>query len=242
MANTLEDRHMRPSLREQMRKFSLFQRLSEGAFDDVVAAASPRTYPTGRSVFGQGEDAREFYVLLEGKLKVTQVTEDGKQIIIRIVAPGDLFGIARALQRTDYPGTVTAVVDSIVLAWSMSYWDEFLEKDSSLAVSAMYTVGQRLQESHARIREMATEEVERRVAHTVLRLIEQSGKPEAGGIRIDFPISRQDLAEMAGTTLHTVSRIMSKWQDRGLVLTGRQKLLICDQDRLHVLAESAPDH
>ncbi|UYQ71181.1 Crp/Fnr family transcriptional regulator [Pelagibacterium flavum] len=227
--------------REQMRQFSLFERLSEEAFDEILSAASARNYSTGRSVFEQGGEAREFYVLVQGKLKVSQVTEDGQQVIIRIVVPGDLFGIARALQRVDYPGTATAVVDSSVLAWPMSYWDRFVEKDAALAVSAMQTVGQRLQESHARLREMATEEVERRVAHTVLRLIEQSGKPESGGIRIDFPISKQDLAEMSGTTLHTVSRIMSGWQERGLVSTGRQKLLVCDHDRLLDLAESGPE-
>lgn len=221
---------------EQLHQFPLFSGLDDSALQDIIAQSVTRTVAPGCSVFEQGGDAREFFVLLSGKLKVTQVTEDGQQVIIRIVVPGDLFGIARALRRTDYPATAAAVVDSIVLAWPMRFWDVFVQMDASLAVNTMQTVGQRLQESHARLRELATEEVERRVAHAVLRLVDQIGKEESGGIKIDFPLSKQDLAEMAGTTLHTVSRIMSAWQERGLVVTGRQKLLVRDHDRLSLLA------
>lgn len=226
--------------RDAVRRFSLFEKMDPAALDVLLSKCAVRTYPAGHAVFEQGQDAEEFFVLLEGRLKVSQVTEDGQQVIIRIVNPGDLFGIAKALQRTDYPGTANAVTDSTALAWPMSYWSGFLEQNAHLAVSAMQTIGQRLQESHVRLREMATEEVERRVAHTVLRLAEQSGKREADGIRIDFPISKQDIAEMTGTTLHTVSRILSAWQYKGLVRGGRQKLLIRAPERLQMLAEGSP--
>jgi CRP-like cAMP-binding protein len=83
--------------------------------------------------------------------------------------------------------------------------------------------------------------VERRVAHTVLRLTKQAGKKEEAGIRIDFPISRQDIAEMTGTTLHTVSRILSAWEGKGLVEGGRQKLLVRDVVALSALAEDVKD-
>ncbi len=85
---------------------------------------------------------------------------------------------------------------------------------------------------------MSTQEVERRVARTVLRLIDKAGRPEAGGIRVDFPISRRDIAEMTGTTLHTVSRILSAWEAQGLVEGGRQKLMVRDIPALTRLAEN----
>ena len=113
----------------------------------------------------------------------------------------------------------------------------FVEQNPHLAVNAMQTIGQRLQEAHTRIREMATEEVERRVAHAVLRLIDQAGRKEGNGIRIDFPISRQDIAEMTGTTLHTVSRLLSAWKERGLVNSGRKRIVVCALDDLIRLAE-----
>jgi CRP-like cAMP-binding protein len=205
--------------------------------DSILARASSHHYSTGTAVFEQGEPASSFYVLLSGRLRVTQLDPSGQQTVVRMVNPGDLFGIARALRRTDYPGTATAVVDSVALQWPMDAWDELTERHPRLAVNAMQTIGQRLQEAHARVRELSTEEVERRVAHAVLRLANQSGKKEAEGIRIDFPISKQDIAEMTGTTLHMVSRILSAWERAGLVQGGRQKLLIREPHRLFLIGE-----
>ena len=223
--------------KDRVRNLPIFAHLSEGDFEEVYGAASRRSFRSGSNVFEQGDDATHFYVLLEGRLRVSQVTAEGQQVIVRIVNPGDLFGIAKALQRTDYPGTATAVSDSMVLAWPMARWSGFMGSYPSMAMSAMETMGGRLQEAQARLRELATEEVERRVAHAVLRLGEQSGREEADGIRIDFPVSKQDIAEMTGTTLHTVSRILSAWEAANLVEGGRQKLLVKDPHRLVLIGD-----
>lgn len=223
--------------RTLVKSLPLFQKMSDPELDSLLMRATVRRVPQNEAVFEQGATADFFFLLLHGRLKVTQVTKDGQQIIVRVVNPGDLFGFARALQRSDYPGTATAAIESLVLVWPTELWNVFVEKNPYLAVNAMHTIGQRLDEAHTRIREMSTEEVERRVAHTVLRLAEQAGKPEGGGIRIDFPISRQDIAEMTGTTLHTVSRILSAWEGQGLVQGGRQKLTLKDIPGLRRLAE-----
>lgn len=227
--------------RSLVRALPLFAKMSDIDLERLLARATTRRVPVGEAVFQQGQPATAFFLLLHGRLKVTQVTPDGQQIIVRMVHPGDIFGFTKALQRQDYPGTPTASAESVVLSWPTEVWSQFVEQNPQLAVNAMQTIGQRLQEAHTRIREMATEEVERRVAHAVLRLIRQAGKPEAAGIRIDFPISRQDIAEMTGTTLHTVSRILAAWEAKGLVEGGRQKLLVRDAHRLQLLAEGAPE-
>jgi len=100
----------------------------------------------------------------------------------------------------------------------------------------LQTVGSRLQETHTRVVEMSTQQVERRVAHALLRLVQQAGRKVEAGIEIDFPISRQDIAEMTGTTLHTVSRILSAWESDGLVEGGRQRIVLRDPHRLFQLA------
>lgn len=223
--------------RSLVRSLPIFAGMSEDDLDHVLAPAQSRRYPAGQPVFEQGQPAEHFFVLLHGRLRVTQVTPAGQQVVIRMVNPGDLFGIAKALKRPDYPGTATAVAESIALTWPMALWDGLLERHPALAVNAMQTMGGRLQEAQARMRELATEEVERRVAHTILRLANQSGKKEPGGIRIDFPVSKQDIAEMAGTTLHTVSRILTAWEAEGLVKGGRQKLLVRDPHRLVLIGD-----
>ena len=223
--------------RSIVRPLPLFSRMTDGEIDQILSHATSSRVAQGETLFVQGTPANHFFLLLNGRLKVTQVTPDGQQIIVRVVHPGDLFGFAKALQRTDYPGTAHAAAESLYLAWPTSLWSFFVEQNPALALSALQTIGNRLEEAHTRIREMSTQEVERRVAHAVLRLAGKAGKAEDGGIRIDFQISKQDIAEMTGTTLHTVSRILTAWENRGLVEGGRQKLLVRDQAGLQRLAE-----
>lgn len=223
--------------RTLLKSLAVFGGMTDAELDDILAGATSRRHAAGTAVFEQGQPATHFFVLLHGRLRVTQVTPEGQQVIVRMVNPGDLFGIAKALRRPDYPGTATAASDSVALVWPMESWDGLLARHPSFAVNAMQTMGSRLQEAHTRMRELSTEEVERRVAHAVLRLAQQSGKKEGSGIRIDFPISKQDIAEMTGTTLHTVSRILSAWEAASLVEGGRQRLLVKDPHRLVLIGD-----
>jgi len=227
--------------RTVLKSLALFERMTDADLDAMLEPATPRRVAQGDAVFEQGAPAKSFFLLLHGRLKVTQVTHDGQQIIVRMVHPGDLFGFAMALRRQDYPGTATAAAESLILGWPTDTWSRFVEQNPRLAMSAMQTIGQRLEEAHTRIREMSTEEVEKRVAHAVLRLSKQAGKAVGTAIKIDFPISRQDIAEMTGTTLHTVSRILSAWEGKGIVEGGRQKLTVIDPQRLLRLAEGEGD-
>jgi CRP-like cAMP-binding protein len=219
----------------------LFAAMTPNQLDDALAQAHSHHYPKGSVVFTQGESARAFFVLLHGRLRVTQNTPSGEQIVVRFVAPGEMFGVAMALGRNTYPGTATAVVDSLALVWASAVWPHLMARNPAFAGNALQTVGSRLQEAHARIREISTEEVERRVAHAVLRLLKDGARDTADGKLIDFPVSRQDLAEMTGTTLHTVSRIMSAWEAMGIVDSGRQRITVRDPARLTAIAEAAPE-
>jgi CRP-like cAMP-binding protein len=218
---------------------SLFAQMSADELDDVLSEARSQHYPKNAVVFTQGEEAHSFFVLLHGRLRVTQTTATGEQIVVRFVGPGDMFGVAMALRRTTYPGTATAVVDSLSLLWPSSVWTRLIGSHPALATNAIMTVGSRLADAHARIREMSTEEVEQRVAHALLRLADDAGAKTAEGTLIDFPITRQDIAEMTATTLHTVSRIMSAWEAAGLIEGGRQRVVVRDRPRLAALAEGA---
>lgn len=219
----------------------IFATLDGEALDDILGRARTQLFTRSTSVFTQDEAAHSFFVLLHGRLRVTQVTPEGQQIVMRFVGPGEIFGVAMALRRATYPATATAVVDSLALAWPSGAWAPLVAAYPPLAVNALQTMGARLQEAQTRLREISTEEVERRIAHAVLRLAAESGRETADGLLIDFPLSRQDLAEMTGTTLHTVSRIVSAWEHRGLVEGGRQRIVVRDLRGLKGLVEALPD-
>ncbi len=219
----------------------LFAQLEPAAFDDILETAHARHYAKGAVVFSQNEAAHSFFLLLHGRLRVTQVTAAGEQIVVRFVNPGDIFGVAMALGRDTYPGTSTAVVDCLALLWPSAVWPQLIGRHPQLAANAMRMIGGRLQEAHQRLREISTEDVERRVAHAILRLADEAGHPAPEGVQIDFPLSRQDIAEMTATTLHTVSRIMSAWEAAGIIESGRQRVVVRDKARLQTIAAGSGD-
>jgi len=223
--------------RSRVANLPLFSGFGPAELDDILREARAVRYPKTTPVFQQGDAADSFFVLLHGHLRVTKITPDGQQVVVRYVVPGEVFGVAMMMGWNAYPATCTAVEDSVVLVWPTSAWPQLAARHPALARNTMQAVGGRLQEAHTRIVEMSTEQVERRIAHALLRLAKQAGRRIDQGVQIDFPISRQDVAEMTGTTLHTVSRTLSAWEQQGLIESGRQRIVIRDPHKLFGLAE-----
>jgi CRP-like cAMP-binding protein len=115
-----------------------------------------------------------------------------------------------------------------------------MEDSSTLALNGLRMVAQRFRDLQRRYKELATERVERRVARTLLRLTRQTGKRTAEGVLLDLPLSRQDLGELTGTTLYTVSRILSRWEQEGLIITGRERVTVRKPHGLVSIAEDLP--
>jgi CRP-like cAMP-binding protein len=223
--------------RSLVAELPLFAGLAPAELDAILAEARSIRYPKNSAVFEEGGDAHSFFVLLHGHVRASKMTPAGQQVVVRYVTPGEIFGVAPAIGLTKYPATATAVDDSVALAWPSAAWPRLVAQHPMLATNTLQTVGSRLQETHTRVIEMSTQQVERRVAHALLRLARQAGRKVEQGVEIDFPISRQDIAEMTGTTLHTVSRTLSAWESQGLIESGRQRVVLRDPHRLFTLAE-----
>jgi len=219
----------------------LFAGFSATDLDSILAEARSIRVPKNTAVFEQGEQAHSSFVLLHGHVRASKVTPTGEQVVVRYVSAGETFGVATAIGLQRYPATATAVDDSVVLAWPSATWPRLVAQFPVLATNTLQTVGARLQETHTRVVEMSTQHVEQRIAHALLRLVKQSGKRVDHGVEIDFPISRQDIAQMTGTTLYTVSRTLSAWEARGLVESSRQKIIVREPHKLFVLAERNPE-
>lgn len=218
-----------------------FEGLASADLDAILSRATALRVAKDAAIFEQGGEAKSFFVLLDGQVRVVKPTPDGRQVIVRYIVPGELLGIAQALGRDTYPASAIAAVDCVVLAWPGKRWAEFASAFPSFGKATYKTVGTRLEDVQTQMVEMATKQVEQRIAHTLLRLVRQSGKKTDDGITIDFPISRQDIAEMTGTTLHTVSRVLSAWEEKGLVKSGRQQVGVTQPHKLLLLAEGRTD-
>lgn len=218
----------------------LFRNINLSALTDIIQTATRRHFAGGSFIFYQEDEANTFYVLLEGNVRMSQITPEGHQVIVHFFGPGQGVGIIAALGQFAYPLTAEAVEDCLFLVWDSQLMNQLMEKYPRLAINAARMLAGRFRELQDRYRELATERVERRVARTLLRLAKQLGKKIDGGILINMPLSRRDLAEMTGTTLYTVSRIVSKWEQAGLVKTRREQLIITAPHGLVVIAEDLP--
>lgn len=231
------------SHREYLLQADLFKSLAPPAITAVVQAAHRRSVQQDAFLFHQGDPAGALYVLIQGRVRVLQVTPEGQQVIVRIISPGEMCGGIAALGDAVYPASAQALEASVALAWDGDSMARLMEEHPRIALNALRLLAGRYQEMQDRYRELATERVERRVARALLRLLRQTGRRVEEGVLIDFPLSREDLAELTGTTLYTVSRILSAWEKQGLVETGRQRILIRTPHQLVVIAEDlASDH
>ncbi|MGR3322181.1 MAG: Crp/Fnr family transcriptional regulator [Pseudooceanicola sp.] len=209
-----------------------FSQLERPQIREILDHAVSRRYEEGTAIFREGHDADRFYLLLDGYLRVVRTTPEGDQIIVLHISPGQLFGIAPALQRDTYPATSIAAAESIALSWPVSLWSDFVARYPGFATESYKTLGERLGQIQETLTEMATQAVEKRVACALLRMVNQSGRKTSQGIEIAFPVTRQNISDMTGTTLHTVSRLLSAWQKDGIVQSTRKHIVVTDPHQL----------
>lgn len=215
-----------------------FRELHMAGLQVVLQAAHQRGVERNAFFYHQGEPATTFYVLVQGEAKLTHVTPEGNQMLMRFAGPGECFGGVAALSSAVYPLSAQAVEDCLALVWDGKTLAGLMERYPRIALNMLEVMVGHYRRLLDRYQELATERVEQRVARALLRLARQVGQKEEDGILIDLPLSREDLADMTGTTLYTVSRILSRWEHRGLVKTGRERVFI---RRPHALVDIAED-
>ena len=214
--------------------------LPPSARAEFMAAGRLREVPAGSFLFYQDEPADVFYILLEGKVRLTQLSPEGHQIIIHHVTPGEGIGIIVVLSHIPYPVSAETLADCCLLSWDGEVTRQLMLQYPQLAINGLNMIAQHFVQVSDRYRELATQRVERRVAHALLRLVRQVGTKTDNGVLIDIPLTRQDLGEMTGTTLYTTSRILSEWERQGLIVAGRTRIELLQPHRLVAIAEDLP--
>ncbi len=230
-----------PKLARRLAHVPLFKGLPAEILERVVTLAESKQLEAGAFFFNEGDPADEMFVLTRGRVKLTQLTPEGHQIVLRIISAGDAFGGVGAFGDPLYPVSAEAIEASAVLGWSSATMRKILEENPAMALNALHFLAGRLHDLQRRYRQLMTERVERRIARALLRLVREAGRRVGEGVEIDFPISRQDIAEMTGTTLYTVSRLLSAWESRGIVHSQRQRIVLTKPHALVAIAEDLPE-
>jgi len=187
-------------------------------------------------IFFEGDEEPGIYIVIDGIVKLIKETADGKTVILRLVTPKEVFGwLVMGDSKPSSTYTAQALIDTKVLYVSNKDFLKLLNLYPALAVKITCDASKMLLEAYDRLKSLAAEKVEGRIANLLLELSRKIGKEEDGKIVIKAPITRQDLAEMTGTTVETAIRIMSKWKKEGIVNTERGKIEILDPDYLEDL-------
>jgi CRP-like cAMP-binding protein len=223
-------------IRSLVETAELFRGLDDAVLASIVDACCLRGLPLGDCLFDQGSPSTFLYFVLDGRLKVVHTSPRGEQITLRFTGPGELVGCAAVFRQIPYPASATAVTKATILGWRSAEVIEWVHQSPVLARNALHLLGGRVEELLHRVRELASEPVERRLANVVLRLLHDAGRPVAGGVEVAFSVTRQDLAEMTGATLFTVSRILSGWTEQRILSRSRQRIFVLDLERLQSLA------
>ncbi len=221
---------------EALGRLDLFKGLSSPALAEVRASGRLRSVAKGKTIFAQGDQAKACHALIKGRVRIAQSDEDGGQLIMRFIGPGQMFGTMALFTDRKYPAEAQAVTDSLEISWPESALLNLIKRHPGIALNIIAIIGTRIREVQERLRELATQRVERRIAHTILRLAEQAGLASGGTMTIDFPLTRRDLAEMCGTTLHNASRILTAWERRNLVATSKRRLMLRDREAIRQIA------
>lgn len=191
----------------------------------------------GECFFRQGAGAQFFHVLQHGRVKITRTTPDGQLVLLRLIVPGEAFGGVAAFGDRKFPVSAEAGEDCVALIWNGQTMDRLLRRYPQLAMNLINLLAERLHDMQSRYEELATEQVEQRLARTLLRLVQRTGRRVDGGVLVDVRLSRQDLAEMSGASLFTVSRMLKRWQEAGIIQSRRQRILVHHPHGLVSIAE-----
>ncbi len=217
----------------------LFADLDERALIDVDARCGMRSVDAGEAIYRAGQPAERLYVIAQGAAKTTRTTQDRRELLSEILAPGDDVGVLPALGETHYPDSAWAIVPTCLLTLTNANLDDVLRRHSSVARAGLTVVSTRLRDSQATAHRLAAATTEQRLATALLLLADRLGVRRAGGTLVNAPISRDDLADLAGCAPETASRLLARLARDGIVETGRRWVRITDRERLEA---HAPDH
>jgi len=210
----------------------IFSTLESKEIEELSHLCAKRHLKAGEFFFWDGDRAEWFFLLAEGKVKVVKNSTQGKEFIVAFFEPGEMFGEVAVFENRSYPASVQAVQDSVALGIKRDDFLGFLSKRPEVALRIINVLSGRLRMAAGRMGDLAGERVEQRLARTLLMLSSKLGS--------SLPFTRQDIADMSGTTIETAIRVLSGLNTRKITRSVRGKIVILDDLKLRLLAEGPP--
>lgn len=229
-----------PALADRLAALPSFAAVPAGSLAAFAALASPRPLRAGERLLTEDEPGSELFVVLDGRLKMSRDLESGRSVLLALVGPGEAVGVAAALSGGPADASVEALEPSLCLAVPRQGLLAALAGRPELIADLLPPLTRQFVECRNCIVELTHLRVERRFATLFLKLAGSTGRAAGGGTLVPIPLSRQELAEMTGTTVETAIRVMSRWHKEGALETRADGFLLRDRAALEAVAEAAP--
>lgn len=214
---------------------ALFAGLTERECMEIASCAKARTFARDELLFMQGQPVRNLVLIQSGSVKSTQLSPNGNEVILWMNGSGEAVGVPADTPACSHTCSARAMEQCKALTWEYNRLQNLLAEYPQIRKNISQILSNRLNELEERFREVATEKVAKRVALALLRLLKQVGKQSPGGVEVS--LSREELAQMTGTTLFTISRLLSRWGEEGFILPRREAVVIRDAKRLSQLGD-----
>lgn len=213
----------------------LFRGLSLTECDEIARHATEAHFNEGQIVFREGDPVRAVSVLLSGRAKITQTSRSGSEVILRVRSKGEVLGGIGMMPGSAQFVTAQTLEPCVLLFWDSHGFEQLSDRFPSLRRNIVRIFADRLRSLEQQFLEIANEQVAPRLARTLVRFMEQSSGERRNPVRVE--LSREELAQMTGTTPFTVGRLLSAWEERGILQLQRKAITIQDPGSLHSLAQ-----
>jgi CRP-like cAMP-binding protein len=218
-------------------RLPFFRHLSSEAIAEINRLFDDRDVPAEQAIYFEGDPGEHLYLVAMGKVKLLRHTASGRDVLLDILRGGEYFGSLAILGGRGYTESAVAQTDCCILQISSTNFEKILNRYPDVSLKVLQAVGQRLEESQEIVKQLSVYSADQRIAAALIRLATKMGEQKEHGMLIQLPFSRQDLAAMTGTTVETVSRVMSRFAEQGLVTTGRKWVEISDIQGLEQIAK-----
>ncbi|HAR45932.1 MAG: hypothetical protein A2X56_12200 [Nitrospirae bacterium GWC2_57_13] len=221
---------------KNLKKIELFKDLSEDELAELESHLATASHKKKEMIFAEGEPPEWFFIVAGGKVKITKTSQDGKEIILEVISPNDIFGGVAVLRNFPYPASAVAMEDTEVLKISRKNLLRLVDRFPNLMYCIAMQLGDRMKSSYDSLKNIALERVEARIAALLLKLASKVGIEAKDGLMIDMRLTKQDVADMVGTTVETSIRTFSRFKKEGLVSDADGRIVILDREGLAALS------
>lgn len=219
-----------------LRQAAIFRRLSPEDRERISRVSRVLTFSRGDLIFSEGDPPEFLHVITAGRVKIFKTTPSGKDVILEIFGPGDPLGAVAVYENLPFPATAVAIETTTCVLIPRRAFFDLLEQHPSLVRGLLLGLTQRLVELTNRLAELTGGRVEPRFARLFLKMCDESGQSVPGGTFVPIALSRQELADMTGTTIETAIRIMSRWGKQQIVRTEKDGFVILKRAELETLS------